>query len=220
MDLRFAPNQTVVCDGDSLTQRGTPRRRSWPFLRLMGWDKPWPDVMDELLFCWRPDLNLTFHNAAVGGSTCRGLLERCEQTVLPHKPGWCLVSLGGNDATHEIPPDEFGETMTRYATAVHDASGGQTLFFGLSEQGPDYPAFKRERLQQRRSYYARFAAIAEVYPFVHYVDFGPGLARKARLLQAQCELHSLYGDTGHFNALGHTVLAGEMLKAFGILRED
>jgi hypothetical protein len=218
VQLRFEKDQMIVFDGDSMTNRrsaGNPD--TWPFLRLMNWDKPWPDMMAEMLFCWRPDLNLKFFNAASGGSTCRGMAERFEERVLPRRPNWTIASVAGNDVRLGVPVDEYRGLMTTYAKRLTEEVGGQVLFFGLSVPGPDYPAEKRESMQGRRALYRVLEEIAAAVNGVHYVDIGLRMAAKAALLKEQCELHTIYGDTGHFNAVGHLMCAGEILRVFGIV---
>ncbi|HUT33467.1 MAG TPA: SGNH/GDSL hydrolase family protein [Planctomycetota bacterium] len=214
MELR--KGQLIVCDGDSLTnRRSTACQDTWPFLRLMNWDKPWPDVMAEMLFCWRPELKLSFFNAASGGSTCRGLAERFEASVLARKPGWVIASLGGNDARVGVPHEEFRETMSTYARRLVEEAGAKVLFFGLSEHGPDYP--KADTQDARRAFYDILSDIAEHVAGVHYADIGPSLAAKAAALREQSEYHTLYADGGHFNAVGNLVVAGEILHLFGVV---
>ena len=218
MALRFGRNQMIVCDGDSLTNRrsvGNPD--TWPFLRLMNWDKPWPDTMAEMLFCWRPELNLKFFNAASGGSTCRDMAARFEQRVLARKPDWVIASVAGNDARLRVPPADYRSIMTAYARRLTEEAGARVLFFGLSRFGPDWPGGKAGTLARRRAYYRILAGIASRVKGVHYVDIGPAVASKAAALKRQHELHTIYGDNGHFNALGNLIVAGEILKIFGIV---
>ncbi|MBD3244091.1 MAG: hypothetical protein GF331_26095 [Chitinivibrionales bacterium] len=216
--LAFEPNQMIVCDGDSMTNRrsaGNPD--TWPFLRLMHWDKPWPDMMAEMLFCWRPELNLRFFNAASGGSTCRGMAERFDERVLPREPAWVIASVAGNDTRLGVPHDEYRETMTAYARRVREECGGQVLFFALSEPGPDYPESKAQSMAGRRERYAILEQIAAAMDGVYYEDIGPSIAAKARILKEQHELHTIYADDGHLNAVGNLMIAGEMLRVFGVV---
>ncbi len=218
MSLAFERDQTIVFDGDSMTNRrsaGNPD--TWPFLRLMNWDKPWPDMLAEMLFCWRPDLHLSFFNAASGGSTCRGMAERFDARVSPRKPAWVIASVAGNDARLGVPHDEYREILTAYARRVGDECAGQVLFFGLGDAGPDYPESKARSMGERRKYYATMERLATEMDHVHYVDIGPSVAAKARILRQQHELHTIYGDEGHLNAVGHLMVAGEMLRVFGIV---
>lgn len=218
MTLEFKPNQMVVFDGDSMTNRrssGNPD--TWPFLRLMNWDKPWPDMMAEMLFCWRPELNLTFFNAASGGSTCRGMAERFEERVKSRKPDWVIASVAGNDTRVGVPHDEYRQTMTTYVEDVL-SWGGNVLLFGLSQCGPDYPEEKAKSMDGRREFYAILNDIAESHEGVHFRDVGPGVSSKAHTLHSQHEIHTIYGDGGHFNAVGQLIMAGEILGLFGVVR--
>jgi lysophospholipase L1-like esterase len=215
---KLSAKQLIICDGDSLTNRRSAKvPDTWPFLRLMNWDKTWADMMAEMLFCWRAELGLSFFNAALGGSTCRSLAERFESNVLARKPQWVIASVAGNDVRVGISAKEYRRTMTTYAKRLTTEADSQVLFFGVSEQGPDYP--KPETLPARRAFYQILAEIAAATKRVHYVDIGPRLATKARSLREQYEGHTLYGDTGHFNAVGHMIVAGEILRAFGVVND-
>jgi lysophospholipase L1-like esterase len=219
MPLELLPNQMIVSDGDSLSNRrsaGNPD--TWPFLRLMNWDKPWPDIMAEMLFCWCPELKLKFFNAASGGSTCRGMAERFEERVLSRQPDWTIASVAGNDVRVGVPPDEYRDVMTTYARRLTEEVGGQVLYYGLSECGPDYPEHKVQSMDGRRAMYTILEEIAAGMDGVHYVDIGPNVAAKSNALKEQSELHTIYGDGGHFNAVGNMIVAGEILRVFGILK--
>ena len=214
MELR--KGQLILFDGDSLAnRRSAARPDTWPFLRLMNWDKTWPDMMAEMLFCWRPELNLSFFNAASAGSTCRGLAERFEANVLSRKPGCVIASLAGNDARVGVPAEEFRETMAAYARRLAEEAGAEVLFVGLSEHGPDYP--RAHTLSARRAYYDILSDIAAGIDGVYYADIRPPLAAKAAALREQSAYHTLYADAGHFNATGHLMVAGEILRIFGVV---
>ncbi len=216
MKLDFRKDQMIVTDGDSLTnRRSAGRPDTWPFLRLMNWDKPWPDMMAEILFCWRPELNLSFFNAASSGSTCRGMAERFEENVLAREPDWVIASVAGNDVRVGVPAEEFRSTMSVYADRLTDEAGAQVLFWGLSDCGPDYP--KADTMEGRRAFYAMLREIAEGTDGAHYADIGPRVAEKAGILKQQSECHTIYGDNGHFNAVGNLVIAGEILRLFGVV---
>jgi hypothetical protein len=49
-----------------------------------------------------------------------------------------------------------------------------------------------------------------------YCDVGKVLQAKARLLYKQHPAHTVYSDGGHLNAVGSTILAGEVIKALGV----
>jgi len=128
-----------------------------------------------------------------------------------------IASVAGNDVRLGIGPEEYRKTMTDYATRLV-ATGARVLFLGLSEQGPDYP--KSDTLAARRALYEVLQGIAEASERVAYADIGPALAANARTLRDQYEGHTIYGDNGHFNALGHLMVAGEVLRLFGIVSPD
>ncbi len=124
--------QTILFDGDSLTSRRTPPSLdTWPYLEIMNWRITYADEVSRLLFCLRPDLKLTFHNAAVGGSTCRGLLRRFDDFVLPHRPDWVILTLGGNDARIGVPMPEFKQNKIRSALDFDETP----LYTALSVSG-------------------------------------------------------------------------------------
>ncbi|MEI6520623.1 MAG: SGNH/GDSL hydrolase family protein [bacterium] len=215
MALTFSKGDMIVFDGDSLTNRrsaGNPD--TWPFLRLMNWDKPWTDTMSEMLFCWRPDLQLSFFNAASGGSTCHGMAERFDANVLARKPNWVIASVAGNDMRLGIPLEEYRAVMTNYAHQLR-AANCQVLFFAISECGPDYP--NAEKFPGRRAYYNILHDIADNTEGVHYIDIGPNVAKKATLMKELHELHTIYSDGGHYNAVGNMIIAGEIMQAFGFV---
>lgn len=208
--------QLIVIDGDSTNNRRIEKRPdTWPFLRMMNWDRVWPDVMAEMLFCWRAELALSFFNAAYGGSTCRDLATRLDRNVLARKPQWVIATVAGNDARMGIPLEEYRQTMTTYAKRITEEAGGQVLFFGFSEHAPDYPNMKT--LPARRAYYAVLSEIATNVKGVHFEDIGPRMAAKANCLREQYEGHTIYADGGHFNAIGHMIVAGEILRVFGVV---
>jgi len=214
--LTFTQGQSVIFDGDSLTcRRSKNKPDTWPFLRLMNWDKSWADMFAEMLFCWRPELELSFYNGALGGSHCRDVMERFDHNVLSRKPDWVLLTLAGNDASQGIPEVEYRELMTTYARRLTDEAGAQVLFYGFSTYTPDYP--HPDSIPQRRAYFDILADIATLIPGVHYRDIGPAFTKKAAALLKQHPLHTVYSDGGHLNAVGNMIIAGEMLNIFGIV---
>lgn len=215
MTLTFSKGDMIIFDGDSLTNRrsaGNPD--TWPFLRLMNWDKPWTDSMSEMLFCWHPDLQLSFFNAASGGSTCKGMAERFDANVLSRKPNWVIASVAGNDMRLDIPLEEYREVMTTYAQRLRETNC-QVLYFAISECGPDYP--NADKFPGRRAYYDILRDIADNTEGVHYIDIGPNVAKKAIQLKELHELHTIYSDGGHYNAVGNMIIAGEIMQVFGFV---
>jgi lysophospholipase L1-like esterase len=210
------PGQTIVFEGDSLTSRRMPPNLdTWPFLRLMNWHGSWADVISELLFCWRPDLNLKFRTAAVGGSSCRNLTERFERVVLPHRPDWVLLTLGGNDSAQQIPLTEFREKMTTYVRRVKKECSGRVAFISGFQPAPLYPKEKANLNARRQRYHRALKNIASREGAL-YIDAGTALKTRAQLLYRQSEYHTIYSDGGHFNAVGNIIIAGEVLRALHV----
>lgn len=215
--LRFARKQTVVFDGDSLTSRRMgPNREGWPLLSLNNWERTWADDVSRLLFAFRPDLGLRFHECAIGGSSCRELAERFDRFVLPYRPDWVLMTLGGNDSARDIPLTEFRERMTTYCQRVERECGGRVVFVSGFRPCPGQPNPDVDYHAKRNRYAKALAAVARETGH-HFLDIGPGFVRQAKILYRQSTFHTFYSDGGHFNALGNLVLAGEVLRAFGVV---
>jgi len=218
--IRLRQGQAVLFDGDSGTAlRRWPCLDTWPFLRLSGNDRSWADHFAEHLFAWRPDLNLSFHNAAVGGAICRDVIGRFDTMVRPHRPDWVFMTLGGNDAHRKIPLAEYRRHLRDYASRLAEWDGHLVLLVGFRTLPGASPA--RAQSQAARSrYYRAGRAIAKAIPNVHALDVGQGLMRKAVTLHRQHPLHVCLGDGTHLNNLGALILAGEVLRAVGLVDAD
>lgn len=215
--LQLQPNQTLAFDGDSLThQRRRPALDQWPWLRLTNNHRSWADIASELLFAWRPELNLNFRNTAVGGSNSRDLLERFDSTLALLRPDWTLLTLGTNDVSHGVPATEFAANLRDY-TARIAAWGGQTLFVGGLLPTVGAGEANHAKAPELAARYAIEAEIAAESVHSHYLDLGPAFQSKAEALHAQWEGHAVYADGTHFSHLGALIIAGEVLKAFGVL---
>ena len=215
-DMRFQPGQTVVFEGDSNTsRRGGPSQSTWPYLRLMRWEGSWADRMAELLFCWRPDLALRFANNAVGGSSCEAISKRID-TVLLLKADWVLITTGGNDVRLAIDPEEFMDVWRSYCTRLHQACGARVVFLTVWGEAVDSPP--KMRSEKIEPYRERLDALADELPGVRHFDLGPALSEASAALKAQWSDHTVFsGPDGHYNAVGDLVIAGEVLRRFGIV---
>ncbi|WP_269538856.1 SGNH/GDSL hydrolase family protein [Cerasicoccus fimbriatus] len=217
--ITLRPEQTIVFDGDSLTAlRSSPTMDQWPWLKISNNHRSWADVFSELIFAWRPDLGLNFRTAAVGGSTCIDLEQRFDATIAKIRPDWVFMTLGSNDAAQSIPLERFESTLRNYAERLSDW-GGQLVFLHnfKSCAGASEEAIRKESL--RVPYYEAEAQLAEERPNVHLIDVGEALRTKAEALHAQYNGHSVYSDGLHFSHLGAIIIAGEVLKACGIVTQ-
>ena len=101
----FAPNQTVVFFGDSITDHG--RDREAPASMGDGYVSRIVEGLRE----WRNDLH--FVNAGISGDTTRNLLARLETDVLSQHPDWVSIAIGVNDVWRS-----FGVGDTRDAVGI------------------------------------------------------------------------------------------------------
>ncbi len=204
---RLRRGWTIVFDGDSITNRRVPPSLdTWPYLQLMNWQGTWADEVARLLFCWRPELRLGFHNVAVGGSIAADLDERAERFVLPHRPKLVLATVGSNDANRKIPTRDFERSVRSYVAKV--ASAGGRVAWVLNLPGVDGT---RTKLEPYRRVLRRVASAEGGW----CVDVGPAMLRAMRELRAQWDGHTIFSDGSHFNAVGATIIAGEVLRFLG-----
>jgi len=195
--MMIRENQTIFCEGDSLTSRiAPPHNSTWPYLRLMNWTRTWADHFEELVFAWHTGLNLRTTNSAVGGSNIKGMLARLETHVLPHRPDWIVATIGNNDPNQGIALEEFETLAREYARKA----GCKILFLG---------GF----IEKSAAYYEVLRRVAEETGN-HYLDAGGALQERQALLKKQCEIHTVYSDGAHLNELGALIIAGEVLDFF------
>lgn len=216
MVLDFKKNDVVVFDGDSLTRRSmTVNRNDWPYLRLMNWDDSWANTVEELMFCWRPELDLKFFNTAVGGSTSQDLFNRVEECVLPLNPNWVIVTIGTNDSNISTL-SEFDEMMRKYIERLNEKILVKVLLLGGFRESAK---FVGEKACYNRAI-PFFEALKQIAVDTgnYYLDVGEILAKKSEILFKQSEAHTVFGDGVHFNKIGNNIIAGEVLKAFGIIK--
>lgn len=218
---KLKKDMTIVFDGHSWTNR---RRDTdgwvWPFLQLMAWDHSWPDYFSQLLFCWRPQLNLRFFNHAIGGSNSRHLTKRAS-TIAEKKPDLVLITIGTNDQPANIPLDEFRENILHYVKAITASGQAQIIFVGwtyfhLPELEKKNSQYAKE-LPARNEYQTVLKEIAADQPKVHYLDITQGFQEKGEAIYAQSSEHTIYNDGSHYNTVGAYLIAGEVLQAFGVV---
>lgn len=198
---------TICFDGDSITNRRTPPSLdTWPYLQLMNWHHTWADEVSRLLFCWRPELRLGFHNAGVGGSILRDLVARAPVFLAPHRPRVVIATIGGNDSARRIPIADFARDADRYVELV--AAAGGRVAWVANLPGVDGP---RVKLEPYRRVLRRVAARSGGW----YLDVGPVVNRAVRELRAQWDGHTIFSDGSHLNAVGSTIVAGEVLRFLG-----
>ena len=216
MPLKLQKDDFIVFEGDSLSNRLMGVNKSdWPYLRMMNWNDSWTNTFEELAFSWMPELNLKFSNAAVGGSTIKNMLERFELHVEALKPKWIIVTVGHNDA-NMLECDEFAKLAEDYLNAVGEKTDAKVVFLINVVETPTGPGEKVYYEKIAKNYETLQKLASETGNFC--LDIGKGLFEKIRILKDQYEGHTIYGDGLHFNKLGNTIVAGEVLKAFGVVK--
>lgn len=212
----LAQDQCIVFDGDSLTsRRAKPSLDTWPYLRLMNWDRTYADRMDEWLFCNRPDLGITCHNAAIGGSTASDCLQRYEDSVKPHKPAWVVMTIGTNDRSRKVPVGDFEAVLANYCERLARDSGGRLVVVGGFKPFPFTPD-QEAAYQDSLNYTQAIRRALDAHNGL-FVDAGTPLFEKAQHLVKRWEGHTVYSDGGHFNEIGSEIIATEVLQALGVV---
>ncbi len=208
----------VLFEGDSITSRKMkPAYDDWPYLRLMYWDRTYADVVQEWLFCNRPDLHLKFRNSAVGGSAMSDVASRYEATVAALRPSWIILTTGHNDSAREVPLDVFAKQVEEYAFRAKALCHARVMIVGGLAPCPIPEIHKPSAHHLRSPEYYRVARAAVEKHGGAYVDVGQQLFAKAGELYRECDLHTIYSDGGHLNEVGNQIVATEVLVALGAM---
>ncbi len=219
--LELKKDQTIIIEGDSGTNLRTgPGYGTWPFMRMMGFDQNWADKFAELMFCWYPELNLKIRNLAVGGAKSSCLLDRFDSFVKPNNPDWVFFTIGGNDIAVGLTNEESQANMEKYIKKIQKECDANVVYITGLKPCPFATEKLIESAQIRKE---RFDAISETVKkcggFV--IDVGTGLQEKALELEKQWEGHTVYCSEkrdSHFNAVGHMIIAGEVMKGLGYIK--
>jgi len=213
-ELLLHKNDMVVFDGDSLTNRRVPPALdTWPYLRLMHWERTYADDVAEFLFCNLPELGLRFHNVGVGGQSSRNLLERLETQVIAHRPAWVIMTIGSNDVVQKIPLKEFECSIEKYLRQIRETCGGRVMILGGFRAGPHLSDVAS--MGPGRVPYDRILRKLGRRHHGIWVDAGRALYRKAMALTKTYPGHTVYSDGTHLNAVGNLILATEAIRALG-----
>ena len=209
-------NEVIVFDGDSLTARRMgPSLNSWPYLRLSNWERQYPEMVDEWLFCNRPDLAITCKVAAIGGSTCKAMLERFDTMVRPHKPSLVVFTVGSNDDAQGVPMATFTAQLTDYVRQVQ-VLGGQVLYISGMKACPNLDAESARALDARQNFYRNgMDTVRSLQGQI--LDIGDVMKAKAEALVKLYPGHTVYSDGLHLNAIGNQIIATLVLEKLGVL---
>jgi len=217
MAIQIQRGDLILFEGDSITARkAPPAMDDWPFLRLMNWHRSYADVVQEWLFCNRPELALRFRNGAVGGSAIAEVASRFDPVVAALRPNLIVMTLGANDAARNTPLGGFEHAVREYARKTHELCGARILVVGGLRPCPP-------ELEEPRPHWSRVPEYAAAVRRAisgfegEYLDAGSRLYANAMELRRQCDLHTVFSDGGHFNEVANQILAAEVLRHLGLL---
>jgi len=209
------PGSTILFEGDSLTGfRLRDPVDSWPWIRLTNAMTGYPERVGDWLFCNRPDLKITCRLGAIGGSFMSDLLNRWNQVELL-KPAIVVMTIGSNDSTVGIDLEVFRGQIADYCARLSSLCGGRVMFLG----NPTCSSASEESGTSRKkaSEHYRVAAEEVMKTGGLALDIGAVLDAKQKELTEMAAIHTVFHDGGHFNAVGHEIIAGIVLRGLGLM---
>jgi lysophospholipase L1-like esterase len=230
MDTLPVPaGSTLLFEGDSLTAfRVLPHLDTWAWSRLSGATYGYPERVGDWLFCQRPDLRLTVRCGAIAGSVISDLHERFDRLVAPIRPALVVLTIGSNDVSRGVDPGEGARQLGDYCQRLARLCSGRVLHLGGTWPLPASVAGATGAAQaaaaasaaadreRRRAMFSALAAAVRGHGGVS-VDLVAVLARRQAILRALYEGHTIFHDGTHFNAVGHEMVAGVVLRALGLM---
>jgi lysophospholipase L1-like esterase len=216
-NLSPQPSSSILFEGDSLTRFASkPNLDTWPWMRLTGAHYGYPEKVGDWIFCHRPDLDLTCRVGAVGGSILADIIERFPTATETYRPDIVVVTIGTNDANRSVPLSDFRTQAETYCQRLRDLCGGKVLYLGNPKFVLDPNAEDVARCEKIQSYAVIMAEAVEAHGGIA-VDLGTMLKNKVARLQKLYSGHTIYHDGTHFNAVGHEIAAGIVLRALGLM---
>lgn len=213
LDL-LKPGQTLVFEGDSLTSRARGSNRdSWAYLRMLNWQRTYPEQVEEWLFANLPEFNLKVHHAAAGGSTIAAMERRYETMVSPHQPDVLIFTAGNNDF-RKFSESEFEDRLSAYLDQMQSEHQTQLLYLGGVEPCANADESVPRRCDNARPYNIIAGKLVTDRDGV-YLNIGDVLTRKAAALYEQADIHTIYAEGRHFNAVGSSIVASLVIEGLG-----
>jgi lysophospholipase L1-like esterase len=206
------PNDKILFDGDSLT---TGLGHS-AYARMNHWDRNWADEMMEWLFCQRPELGLTSVKTAVGGSTCRNMIDRYEVRAKSAHATVAIFTIGTNDGITGVPLGDFREQLDAYAQQLLLDGCRLVVHVGGFVPCPNVDEGAIPQLESCSPYWDVGREIMEKRNGL-FLDVGPEMKRRAQILVEQWPHHSVYSSGVHYSALGNAIIAGIVLERLGLM---
>jgi len=199
--LAFSQGDRIVWLGDSITAAYTYGRYIETFFLLR-----------------RPDLDLTFVNAGIGGHSAFDGLNRLDRDVLVHRPTVVVINFGMNDAAYPLnsPHAALIKNVQAIIERLREAGVKRIIWVEPSPAniaGVASPSKLIDRQRQLERLVAAMQAEA-VGADVLKVQWQQPL-KNALALTASSQDIKLIPDRIHPSALGHGLMAVEFLRQIG-----
>jgi lysophospholipase L1-like esterase len=154
--------------------------------------------------------HVTVTNLGIGGETVINLLDRIERDVKPYQPELVIVTIGGNDANHEMPVTEYAERLRKICALIIQYKAIpvlQTYYCPVYHQSPDsFQSFFEGYMQVNR----QLSQELRVPLIDQYAFFEPFYRAEPD------EYEKLMRDWLHLNHLGNLVMAQVVSRTFGL----
>ena len=201
MPLAFKQGDRVVWLGDSITAAYTYGRYIETFFLLR-----------------RPDLDLTFINAGIGGHSALDGLNRLDRDVLVHRPTVVVINFGMNDAAYpsSSPHAAFIQNIQTIIARLREAGVRRIIWVEPSPAniaGVAPPSKLIDRQKQLERLVSAMQA-QTVDADVLKVQWQQPLKNALALSVSSPDI-KLIPDRIHPSALGHALMAVEFLKQTG-----
>lgn len=201
MPLAFKHGDRVVWFGDSITAAYTYGRYIETFFLLR-----------------RPDLDLTFINAGIGGHSAFDGLNRLDRDVLVHRPTVVVINFGMNDAAYpsNSPHAAFIQNIQTLIARLREGGVKRIIWVEPSPAniaGVAPPSKLIDRQKQLERLVAAMQA-QTVEADVLKVQWQQPLKNALALTVSSPDV-KLIPDRIHPSALGHALMAVEFLKQIG-----
>ena len=199
--LAFKHGDRIVWLGDSITAAYTYGRYIETFFLLR-----------------RPDLDLTFINAGIGGHSAWDGLNRLDRDVLVHRPTVVVINFGMNDAAYppNSPHAAFVKNIQTIIARLREGGVKRIIWVEPSPAnvaGVTSPSKLIDRQNQLERLVSAMQAQA-VEADVLKVQWQQPLKKALALTAASPDI-KLIPDRIHPSALGHALMAVEFLRQIG-----
>lgn len=199
--LLFVPGDRVVWLGDSITAAHLYGR-----------------YVETYFLLRRPDLNLTFINAGIGGHSALNGLNRLEQDVLSHQPTVVVVNFGMNDAGYPSasPHAAFIQNIDAIIERLRQGGVQRVIWVEPTPARIDGMS-AQSKLADRQGQLERYVATMRRHPVkedVIKIQWHDQMKQALKAAAVKPDF-KLIPDRIHPNAAGHAVMAVEFLRQIG-----